>query len=135
MEVDIVIPSNPLFYKRCLDDWYLQRKKNETDKLFIDLNSYHENMKLASEINSEKFLDTEIIRTDQGIKTQVYNGRKSFHWSLKAPIKHKRNAITGENTIKNFKTKKDEFIIPLWLFDERKLQKLQNFCRFPRRII
>ena len=78
MEEDIVIPSNPLFHKRCLDEWYLQRKKNETDKLFIDLNSYHENMKLASEINSEKFLYTEIIRTDQGIKTQVYNRAKKF---------------------------------------------------------
>ena len=155
MEEDIVIPANPIFYKRYIDDTYVRRKKHETDKLFIDLNSYHENIKLTLEINPNKFLDTEIIWTNQGIKTQVYNKAKKLpvHWSLKVLYKCKRNAITGElhrakriasnfddetkrirskytdagypkhvieNTIKNFNIKKDEFLIPSWLFDERK---------------
>ena len=65
MEEDIVIPANPIFYKRYIDDTYVRRKKHETDKLFIDLNSYHENIKLTLEINPNMFLDTEIIRNDQ----------------------------------------------------------------------
>ena len=65
MEEDIVIPANPIFYKRYIDDTYVRRKKHETDKLFIDLNSYHENIKLTLEINPNMFLDTEIIRSDQ----------------------------------------------------------------------
>ena len=40
MEEDIVIPANPIFYQRYVDDTYVQRKKHETDKLFLDLNSY-----------------------------------------------------------------------------------------------
>ena len=35
MEEDIVIPANPIFYKRYIDDTYVRRKKHETDKLFI----------------------------------------------------------------------------------------------------
>ena len=98
MEEDIVIPPNPIFYKRYVDDTYVRRKKHETDKLFIDLSSYHENIELTLEINPNKFLDTEIIGTNHGIKTQVYNKAKKLpvHWSYKVPHKYKRNAITGE---------------------------------------
>ena len=128
---------------------------NKEKNIFIDLYSCHENIKLTLEINPNKFLDTEIIRTNQGIKTQVYNKAKKLpvHWSSKVPYKYKRNAITGklrrakriasnfddetkrirskykdagypkhviQNTIKNFNGKKDEILIPPWLFDERK---------------
>ena len=88
--------SSPTFYKRYVDD--VRRKKHETDKLFIDLKSYHEIIKLMLEINRDKFLGTEIIRTDREIKTQVYNKTKNLpvHWSSKVPYKYKRNAITGE---------------------------------------
>ena len=55
-----------------MDDTYELRKKNETDTLFTDLNSYYENIKLTLKINMKKFLDIEIIHSDQGIKTQVY---------------------------------------------------------------
>ena len=155
MEKDVVIPAKPIFYKRYVDDTYVRRKKHETDKLVLDLNKYPENIKLTLETNPDKFLDTEIIRTDQGIKTQVYNKAKKFlvHWSSKFSFKYKRNTITSElhrakrivsdfdketkrirsiytdagypkyvieNTFKNFNKKKDELLIPPWLFDERK---------------
>ena len=71
MKEDIAMPVNPIFYKRYVNDTYVRRKKHETNKLFLDLNSYHENIKLTLEINANKFLDTEIICNDQGIKTQV----------------------------------------------------------------
>ena len=32
------IATNPVFYKRYVDDTYVRRKKYETEKLFIDLN-------------------------------------------------------------------------------------------------
>ena len=72
-----------------------EEKQHETDKLFIDLKSYHESIKLQLEINPNKFLDTEIIRTNQGIKTQVYNKAKKLpvHWSSKVPYKYKGKAI------------------------------------------
>ena len=82
MEEDLVITANPIFYKRYVDDTYVGRKKHETDKLFIDLNSYHENIKLTLEINPEKFLDIETIRTNQRIKTQVYNKKKKASSAL-----------------------------------------------------
>ena len=55
----------------------MYKEKSMKDKLFIDLNSYHENIKLSLEINPNKFLNTEIIRTNQGIQMQVYNKAKA----------------------------------------------------------
>ena len=133
----------------------MYEEKSMKHKVFKDLNSCHENIKLTLEINPNKFLDNEIIRTNPGTQTQVYNKAKKLpvHWSSKIPYKYKRNAITGElhrakriasnfdnetkrirnkyrdagypknvieNTIKNFNSKKDELLIPPWLFDERK---------------
>ena len=39
LEADIVIPANPVFYKRYMDDIYVRRKKHGRDKLFLYLNS------------------------------------------------------------------------------------------------
>ena len=65
MEKDIFIPANPIFYKRYVHDTYVRiKKKHETDKLFIDLSSYHEKIKLTLDSSRNKFLDTEIICTD-----------------------------------------------------------------------
>ena len=47
MEEDIVIPPNPIYYKRYVDATYVRIKKYETDKVFKDLKSYHENIKLT----------------------------------------------------------------------------------------
>ena len=95
---DNVAPTKSHFYKRYVDDTYIQRKKNEPDSLFEKLNSYHPNIKLTSEKNPTKFLDTEIIRRGCKIETKVYNKSKKLpvHWSSKIPTRYKRNAITGE---------------------------------------
>ena len=37
-EIATEIATNPVFYKRYVDDTYVRRKKYETEKLFIDLN-------------------------------------------------------------------------------------------------
>ena len=155
MEEDVVVPLKPVFYKRYVDDTYSRRKVNEDDELFKRLNNYHDNIKLTIEVKPTKFLDTEIFRENNTIKTQVYTKSKKFpvHWSSKIPTKYKRNAITGElhrakkiatdfdlelrkirqkylnagfpikvinDVISRFNKEKEDFIIPQWLFDERK---------------
>ena len=98
MENDVVAPIKPLFYKRYVDDTYVRRKKNTKDELFEKLNTYHKNIKLTTEENPTKFLDTEIVRHNSTIITKVYTRSKKFpvHWSSKIPLRYKRNAITGE---------------------------------------
>ena len=91
-------PSKPLFYKRYVNNTFVKRKKNDTDELYNALNLYHQNIKLTLELDPTKFLDTEIIRSNGRITTQVYNKMKklSVHWTLKIPVKYKRNIIIGE---------------------------------------
>ena len=97
MEEDVVVPAKLIFYKRYVDDTYIGRKKN-VDELFQNLKSYHTNMKLILEENPRKFLDTEIIRKNNTISTQVFTKLTKFpvHLSSKIPTNYKRNAITSE---------------------------------------
>ena len=69
MELDVVVPAKPISYKRYVDDTYVRRKKNDADKLFEELNSYNKNIKLTSEVNPTKFLDTELVRENGEITT------------------------------------------------------------------
>ena len=73
MEFDVVVLARCIFYKRYVDDTYVQRKKNDVDKLFEELNSYNENIKLTLEVNTTKFLDTELVRENGEITTQVFS--------------------------------------------------------------
>ena len=61
-ELDVAVPAKPIFYKRYVNDMYVQRKKNYVDKLFEELNTHNENVKLTLEVNLTNFLDTELIR-------------------------------------------------------------------------
>ena len=98
MEFDVVVPAKPIFYKRYVDDTYVRRKKNDVDKLFEELNSYNENIKLTLEVNPTKFQDTELVRENGEITTQVFSKSTKLpvQWSSKIPVRYKRNAITGE---------------------------------------
>ena len=64
---------------------YMRRKKNDVDKLFEELNSYHENIKLMLEVNSTKFLDTELDTENIWILMQVFikSTKLPVHWSSK----------------------------------------------------
>ena len=92
MEEDIIILANSLFYKGCLDDTYVPRKK-EWNKYNLNGFKLHENIKLTLEINPKNLLGSEIVGTDQGIKTQVYNKAKKLpvYQYSKFPFKYKRN--------------------------------------------
>ena len=97
-EKDIVASMMPHFYKRYVDDTYIQRKKKEPNSLFEKWNSYHPNIKFTVERDSSKFLDTEIIWRRCEIETKVYKKSRKLpvHLSSKIPTRYKRNAIMGE---------------------------------------
>ena len=71
--------------KRYVDDTYVKRKRNEADTLFDTLNSYHPNIKFTLEQNPKRFLDTQIIKENNQIKTQVFVKKSmySLYWSSK----------------------------------------------------
>ena len=98
MEEDVVKPLKPIFYKRYVDATYVKRKRNEADTLFDALNSYHPNIKFTLEQNHKKFLDNQIIKENNQIKTQVFVKKSMYpvHWFSKVPFRYKKNAINGE---------------------------------------
>ena len=79
-QADVVKPLKPKLPKRNVDDMYSKRIKNQPDKLFKKLNIYHLNIKLTIEVNTSKFLDTEITITHDIIETKIPN-----HWSSGVP--------------------------------------------------
>ena len=56
---------------------------------------YHRNTKLTLEENPKTFLDTEIIRKNNTISSQVFTKLTKFpvHWSSKIPTNCKRNGL------------------------------------------
>ena len=99
LEVRIVVPMKPSFYKRFVDDIITRRKKNQPDLLLEKMQSFHHKIKFTVEENPDKFLDTKIIVRDNGTcKTKVYRKPNKVppHWLSKTPIRYKRNAITGD---------------------------------------
>ena len=57
MEDYVVPPIKPIFYKRYVDNTYIRVKKHIKDKLFENLNIYHDNIKLTIEGNPTEVLD------------------------------------------------------------------------------
>ena len=81
-----------------MDYTYVKRKCNEADTLFDASNSYHPNIKFTLEPNLKKFLDTQIIKENNQIKTEVFVKKSMYpvHWSSKVPFRYKKNAINGK---------------------------------------
>ena len=84
-EEHIIKPLKPIFYKRCMDDTYFKRKRKETNTPFDALNSFHPNIKFTLEQNPKMFLDTQIIKDVNKIKTQVFV-KKSMYVVLESAI-------------------------------------------------
>ena len=97
-EEDVAVPAKPIFGKSYVDDTYMRRNKNVNDELFQKMNSYHLNIKLTSEENPRKFLDTKIIRENNTISTQAFTKLTKFlvDWSSNFPINYKQKSITSE---------------------------------------
>ena len=112
--------------------------------LFEKRNFPNENIKLTLEVNTTKFLDTELVTENGEITMQVFSKSTKLpvHWSSKIPVRYKadqakriasdfnkelkrirqkyRNAGFSlkfiNKTICNFERGKEEMIIPEWLF-------------------
>ena len=95
IELDVVVPAKPTFFKHYVNDMYIRRMRNDVDKLFEELNSYNENITL--EVNTKKFLDTEFIIEKGEIATQLFTKTTKLpvHWSSKLPVRYRSDAITG----------------------------------------
>ena len=61
-----------IFYKKYIDNIINRRKKHEEELLLKTLNNYHHKIKLTIEINPPKFLDTEIIISNNEVVTSVH---------------------------------------------------------------
>ena len=97
MESDVVIPSKSIFYCRFLDDIY-SRQKLGNSILFDQLNSYHPNIKLNTEVNPSKYLDTKLTSISRTYKFNVYrkNSKLPSPGTSKTLKPYKRNVINGD---------------------------------------
>ena len=97
MENDFVIPSKPIFYHRSVHDIYSIAELE--DNVFHDqLNNYHPNIKLTTEVNSTKFLETKLTNTNSAYKFDVYqnNTKLPSPWTSKTPKRYQQNTINGD---------------------------------------
>ena len=86
-------------YKRFVDDIHSKGNKSQQDVLFEVLNNFHPNIKLTTEVNRVKFLDTKIILNNEVVvTTQIYlkENKKAVPWVFKIPKRYKRNTISGD---------------------------------------
>ena len=97
LEESVVIPTNPTFYRRYVDDSFNRRKKGNQDTLFDAMNKVHTNINFTVEVNPTKLLDTEIVMKGANVETKLIHKETKLptHWSTKTPKKFKRNAING----------------------------------------
>ena len=86
MEEDVVKPLKPVLYRHYVNNNYVERKFNKADTLFDALNSDLPNIKFALELNPKKFLDTQIIKENNKIKSQVCTqsiGPQKCHFDIR----------------------------------------------------
>ena len=140
MENNIVVPHKPIFYKRYVDDIINHRKKHEEDLLFKKLTNYHPKIKLTIDINPPKFLDTEIIISNNEAFTSAHRKESKLPvpWESKVPKHYKRNSLLGElhrakkissnfqKEIKNIKEKFSKANVPLRFVIHSVVAQLNN---------
>ena len=98
LEEEVVIPREPKFYRRFVDDSFTIRKKNVPDDLFTKMNEYKpDKIRFTIESKPSKFLDTKVIVTNSKFETEMHHkiAKLPPHWSSKTPKRYKRNAING----------------------------------------
>ena len=98
LEEEVVIPRNPKFYRRFVDDSFNIRKKDVPDELFEKLNKFKPSkIRFTIETAPSKFLDTKVKVKEMKFETALYHKTTKLppHWSSKTPKRYKRNAING----------------------------------------
>ena len=98
LEKEVVLPTQPKFYRRYVDDIIKRRQKDEPDTLFDKINNYHPKIKFTIEENPAKFLDTAINIQNGIVTTAVYRkpNKLPAHWKSMVPKRYKRNTINGD---------------------------------------
>ena len=91
-ENGVVKPLKQVFCRQYVDDKY-SCKKNRTDQLYHELNNYHPNINLNTEINPKRFLDAEANTKSGKIEITVYIKRTKLPVSK---LWHKTNAIHAD---------------------------------------
>ena len=94
MEIHLVVPIRPTFYKWYVNDIYNRWHKNTFDKLFHRLNKQHHKVKLTIEINPLWFPDIEIFHNNSMIETREQGKKGKLPWLWKSNVP-KRNTIKG----------------------------------------
>ena len=85
-ENEVVKPVNPPFYKQFVENIYSRRNKFQWDILLEDINNFHPNIKLTTEVNPGKFLDKKIILNNEGVATtHLYEkeNKRAVPWVFK----------------------------------------------------
>ena len=99
-EKDCVVSLDPKFYQSYVDDTITKRKKNATnDELFVNIKSYHKNIKLTVESNPNRFLGTAFnVNPDGSVTTKVFRkpGKFPAFWNSQIRKRYKRNYINGD---------------------------------------
>lgn len=98
LEEKVVIPRQPKFYRRFVDDSFTIRKKNSPDALFTAMNKFKpKKIRFTIEKEPTKFLDTKVLVNDSKFETEMHHKTTKLpaHWSSKTPKRYKRNAING----------------------------------------
>ena len=98
IENSLVVPRSPSFYYRYIDDIITRRRCDKPNELFETLNK-HEKLRFTCEVQPIKFLDTNMIQLpDNSFETTVHRKTTKLpaHWTSKAPLKYKRNAINSD---------------------------------------
>lgn len=91
MELDVVKPLKAKLDKCYVADIYSKWIRNQPYKLFKKLNNSHLNLKLTTQVNPSKFLDTEIMIKNGIIETSVLVEESKIpnHWSSAVAQNHK----------------------------------------------
>ena len=92
MKNDVVIPSQPIFCRRFVEDMYSRQELGD-NVLFDRLNSYHPNIKLTIEVNPSKFLDTKLTNINGTYKFNVYRKAQSYLHYGPAKLQNTMNKI------------------------------------------
>jgi len=98
IENSLVVSSNPSFYYRYVDDIITRRRRDKFDELFKTLNK-HKKLRFTCEVQPTKFLDTNMIKLPgNSFETTVHRKTTKLpaHWTSKAPLKYKSNAINSD---------------------------------------
>ena len=97
---DVIKPLDPIYFGLYVDDGFSRRKLSNRDKIGEGLQNFHPKLKFTTEVEPNRFLDSEFVKSPEGknLSIKVFQKPNKFptHWSSQTPKRYKRNAINCE---------------------------------------